>query len=236
MLCAISSITYILNDIADMDEDKCNKKNRPLATGQMGINDAILLVESLALLFFMSFIAINNAVVFYMCLGMFTLDLLYIWKLRDIPVVDVATIALKYPLRLLIGFVIIGVTDYFLLIIIYLVALLLALMKRKGEMLSKMKRKVFNCYNEDRLQVLFEYSSLILYTLLIVYFILAYNSFIIMGLSMLEMYWVTKYYANIKGYEEAKSLAILKNRSILVLGLLIIILMILKIHGVNILL
>jgi len=59
------------------------------------------------------------------------------------------------------------------------------------------------------------------------------GSFIIGILSIIELYFVGKYYFDIEGYNEAKSLAILKNKKVLLLGLAILVLMVLKLNGVN---
>jgi hypothetical protein len=163
---------------------------------------------------------------------MLGIDILYIWKLRDIAIADVMSIALKYPLRLLIGFIIIGLFNPLLMAVVYLIALSLAIMKRKGEFLSNMKRKVFNYYNEINLDWFFIYTFITLnYTTLFTIFITT-ASLIIGTASIVELYFVCKYYFNITGYKEAKSLAILKNKVIVILGIVILALMALKLNGV----
>ena len=49
--CALSSSTYVINDMADRHKDKLHpeKKNRPIASGAIGINTAIT-IATIALL------------------------------------------------------------------------------------------------------------------------------------------------------------------------------------------
>jgi 4-hydroxybenzoate polyprenyltransferase len=234
LLCLISSITYIINDIVDIKEDRCNGKNRPLATGKVSPNSAIWIIDGLlwAFVIIMFTFSIPRLVI-ATCLIMLIIDMLYIWKLRNIPLADVTSIALKYPLRLLTGFLIIGVTDYLLLILVYLIALSLAIMKRKGEWLSGMKRKVFDIYTSVSIDWIFIYTFTTLNVVAFVSLFMITGSFIIGILSIIELYFVGKYYFDIEGYNEAKSLAILKNKKVLLLGLAILVLMVLKLNGVN---
>jgi 4-hydroxybenzoate polyprenyltransferase len=235
VMCLISSTTYIFNDIIDIKEDRINKKNRPLATGRISVLAAILIMDILLWSTTIIVVAYGlSRMITGLCLLMLGIDVLYILKLRNIAIVDVITIALKYPLRLLIGFLIIGVTDYLLLILVYLIALSLAIMKRKGEWLSGMKRKVFDTYNSISIDWAFIYTFTALNVVAFVSLFMITGSFIIGILSIIELYFVGKYYFDIEGYNEAKSLAILKNKKVLLLGLAILVLMILKINGVSI--
>jgi|WetSurMetagenome_2_1015567.scaffolds.fasta_scaffold02220_18 4-hydroxybenzoate polyprenyltransferase len=235
LLCIISSVTYIVNDIIDMKEDRRNGKNRPLATGKVSPISAIWIIDGLlwALVIIVVMFNIPRLVV-ATCLVMMLIDIFYIWKLRNIPVADIISIALKYPLRLFIGFAIIGMIDYLLLLLVYLIALSLAIMKRKGEWLSGMKRKVFTFYNSITIDWMFIYTFIALNVIAFVSLLMTSGSFIVGILSIVELYFVARYYFDIKGYEEAKSLAVLKDKKILIVGLAILVLMILKINGVSI--
>ena len=232
MLCCVSSLAYIANDISNIDEDRINSKDRPLATGKVSL-DAVLIISEVLFWTFIIIGFFNNNAVLVISATMLGIDFLYIWKLRDIAIVDVATIAIKYPLRLLAGFVIVGIFNPLLMLLVYLIALNLAIMKRKGEWMSGMKRKVFKVYNSTSLDDMFTYTYVLLNIVTFITLFIVTNSFIISLLSIPEMYFIGKYYFNIKGYDKAKSLAILKDKKIVLIGIIIFALMVIKLHGVN---
>ena len=102
--CLISSAVYILNDIIDIKNDKIHpiKKNRPIASGKITINQAIFILA--ILLITSCFIAYQiNTVSFFIILSYFILNIFYSIKLKNIPLVSATCIAIGFILRILSG-------------------------------------------------------------------------------------------------------------------------------------
>ncbi|MEJ2746041.1 MAG: decaprenyl-phosphate phosphoribosyltransferase [bacterium] len=136
IFCAISGTIYILNDIADVDEDKCHeiKKRRPIASGRLksstaGTVAAFIIISSLVAAFLLG---TQFGVV---SLAYFLLLFSYSFLLKHVVIVDVLVIAIGFVLRAVAGGVAIGVEiSPWLLICTILLALFLALSKRRHEL------------------------------------------------------------------------------------------------------
>ncbi|MCX6828073.1 MAG: decaprenyl-phosphate phosphoribosyltransferase [candidate division Zixibacteria bacterium] len=135
--CFLSSAVYVFNDIFDRDRDRQHplKKDRPLAAGVVSIGMA----SSLSILFaiiglLISFSINRNLLLVSACyLG---LNLLYTVLLKNIVIIDVMTIAAGFVLRALAGAVAIEVEfSGWLLITTFVLALFLALGKRRHELI-----------------------------------------------------------------------------------------------------
>ncbi len=150
----LASFVYVLNDIMDMDADKQHpvKKNRPLAAGIITKNKAYLIaLISLSFSILLSLI-INQSQLYYILLGYLVLNVFYNFKLKHISIVDCISISIGFELRILAGCVAIGVVaSNFILVVTFFLALLLAFLKRKGELQSltndsSKHRKVLSYY------------------------------------------------------------------------------------------
>lgn len=132
--CCISSLVYILNDWRDRASDALHptKCRRPLASGAVSQGSAALLAAAL-LLAGLALAAGNTALL--TLLGLYVLlNLAYSWRLKQVPVVDVAIIAAGFMLRLLAGTVAVGIPpSHWLLLTGLFVALFLGFSKRKAE-------------------------------------------------------------------------------------------------------
>ncbi len=133
----IASAVYIFNDISDRESDKQHptKKNRPIASGKLGLKAAwaaaiILLIIALPLAYLLdpAFLAI--------CLVYFVLNLLYSAKLKHIPLIDVLVLASFYLLRVISGTTLIEVRRFspWLYVVTSLFALFIGLGKRRAEL------------------------------------------------------------------------------------------------------
>lgn len=229
-LCLISSVTYLSNDIIDIDEDIKNNKDKPLAKGL--VKEEHISTMIVALWVIAICITTFNAQLMFLIFTMFFIDMGYISKLRNIPIVDVTTIAIKYPLRVLAGFIIIGTFNWALMLAIYLLALCMALMKRKGEYLSGMKRKVFSWYDKETLDILFSAICTCLVFATIIFIMSYMYSYLITVFAVIGVLLVAKYYIDIKDFSKGKSLAILHDRELLFIGLMVLILSLLQVNGV----
>jgi 4-hydroxybenzoate polyprenyltransferase len=138
IFCALSGAMYLLNDVADRDKDRLHpeKRDRPIAAGQLQpraavVAASVLVVVSLALAFWLApgFGLVG--------LGYVALLALYSLWLKHVVIVDVLVVAIGFVLRAVAGAVAIGVAiSGWLLICTVLLALFLALGKRRHEVLA----------------------------------------------------------------------------------------------------
>lgn len=149
----LTSSVYIFNDLLDVNEDRAHptKKNRPLAKGSVSKKSAVLLILLLSSSsLFLSFILNNN--LFFVLLTYFILNIFYSIKLKHIAVLDIFIIAIGFVLRLFAGW---AVTDIelsmWIILMTFLLALFLALAKRRDDVLLSLKgqetRKNIDGYN-----------------------------------------------------------------------------------------
>jgi len=136
--CLLSSSLYILNDIRDLEEDKHHplKSKRPLASGKISKTQAwtafsVLLALSVAV----SFLFLNQKFMF-VALVYVILQFSYSFGLKHVIILDVFIIAAGFIIRVIAGGFAINVQiSHWLLICTLLLALFLALSKRRHEMI-----------------------------------------------------------------------------------------------------
>jgi decaprenyl-phosphate phosphoribosyltransferase len=151
---AIASSVYIINDLKDIKEDLHHprKKFRPLASGEIDKKYALLVMFFSAVLSFsLSSSLLSPALI--IIFAYFILNLAYSFYLKHIVIMDVNVIALGFVLRILFGSEITGtVLSVWIVIMTYLLALFLALAKRREDVLifvnsGQKMRKVIDGYN-----------------------------------------------------------------------------------------
>jgi 4-hydroxybenzoate polyprenyltransferase len=136
VFCALSSAIYLLNDIADREADGKHplKAMRPIAAGAVPVRTAAAaagLLSGLALIVAFGLGVGFGAVAIVYCL----LQLAYSHGLKHVVILDVLTIATGFVLRAVAGAVVIGVPiSNWLLVCTILLALFLALSKRRHEL------------------------------------------------------------------------------------------------------
>lgn len=132
--CCVSSFVYILNDWRDRASDALHphKSRRPLASGAVSVAAALMLAG--LLLIAGAWLAAGNRALLLL-LGLYVaLNLAYSWRLKHVPVVDVAIIASGFMLRLLAGTLAVGIPpSRWLLLTGLFIALFLGFSKRKAE-------------------------------------------------------------------------------------------------------
>lgn len=155
----LASFVYIINDIKDVEADKAHptKKNRPIASGKLSVKNAYLLAFfSISVSLILS-ILINKPTLYFILAGYLVLNLLYAYKLKHISIIDCISIAIGFELRILAGCVAIGViASDFILVVTFFLALLLAFLKRKGEL------QVLNTDSTKHRKVLSDYTVALL--------------------------------------------------------------------------
>jgi len=179
VFCLLSSAVYIINDIKDIESDRHHpkKKNRPIPSGKIPLNHAWAL--SLTLMFISLFLGFYLRNLFgFICVTYLLLNLLYTYWLKSYAIVDVMMISIGFVLRAIGGTVVIDVrTSPWLIICSFLLALFLAVIKRKNELLQttrhKEHRESLAYYTQD---VLDNFLTITVTSLLITYMIYTFES------------------------------------------------------------
>lgn len=134
--CAASSAAYLVNDVRDRAADRLHpvKRSRPVARGELPARRALVLAAALAALALLLAAALGPLSL--ACLaGFAALQLAYSLRLKTLELVDVLTIAALFVVRAAAGAVAVDVriSDW-LLLCTFLLALFLALGKRRAEL------------------------------------------------------------------------------------------------------
>lgn len=154
--CLISSTVYVLNDIVDIEKDKLHPKKcmRPLASGAIKKNNAIVLGLILVLLSIAVSLLVNTKLTMILVLYLLN-NLLYSFKIKNIILLDVFSIAFGFILRVCAGSVAIGVSlSNWIILCTFFLSLYLGLGKRKKE-IEMLKegagehRKILKEYNDE---------------------------------------------------------------------------------------
>jgi len=130
-----ASAVYALNDVADAAHDRQHplKRLRPVAGGALSPRSAILLMVALLLGGSGLAFALSREVLL-VCWLYFGLNVFYSFWLKHIAIVDIALIGLGFLLRVAAGGAAAGVAvSQWLIVLTFLLALILALAKRRGE-------------------------------------------------------------------------------------------------------
>jgi 4-hydroxybenzoate polyprenyltransferase len=135
IFCALSGVVYLINDVADREADRRHpiKKRRPIASGALPVPAALGAAAVLTL------IALPSAFLVRPQFGILAVSYLallavYSGPLKHAVIIDVLTIAIGFVLRAAAGALAIGVAvSHWLYVLIMLLALFLALSKRRHE-------------------------------------------------------------------------------------------------------
>ncbi len=136
IFCFLSSSVYILNDIADAEKDREHpkKRNRPIAARRLSVSVALPVSVLLAVFSLALSLAISRGFAFFAAVYL-VLNLLYSFSLKHIVILDVLMVAIFFVLRAVAGAAAINVgISHWLLICTFLLALFIALSKRRHEL------------------------------------------------------------------------------------------------------
>ena len=158
VFCALSGSVYLLNDVADLERDRLHplKRMRPVASGALPVKTAVAFAAVLSLLG-LGLSPLLGPAFTWAALLYFGLNLLYSFKLKEVVILDVLSVSLGFVLRAVAGALAIAVkfSDW-LLVCTLLLALFLALAKRRHELTS------LNDTAADHRKILAEYSPYLL--------------------------------------------------------------------------
>ena len=155
-----ASSIYIINDYSDIESDRVHpeKCRRPLASGEISVGRAKLVlvglvISTIGLIISLSDIFGYNVLKFGAVISSyFVMNLAYTFRLKHIAIVDISIIAVGFVLRVLAGGYATGiVVSQWAIILTFVLALVLAVGKRRGELvntqLSGNTRKALDGYN-----------------------------------------------------------------------------------------
>ena len=154
LLCLLSSLVYLVNDLADIEKDRLHpkKRHRPLASGRLSprvaVAAALVLLAGAAPLAF----ALNPGFGI-IALVYLAANLLYSFWLKHVVLIDVMVVALGYVLRVVAGALLVAsAISPWLYICMTLLALFIGFGKRRGELLlmqaeNGSSRKVLEDYS-----------------------------------------------------------------------------------------
>jgi len=154
LFCLISGAAYILNDLQDLEEDKLHplKSKRPLASGKLKKSQALFSFFFLVIICLTGAFLIN--IFFFIALGLYlVLQVSYSFWLKHVVILDVFLIATGFFIRVIAGGLVIEVQlSPWLIICTILLALFLALSKRRHELVllnesAEIHRPILKEYN-----------------------------------------------------------------------------------------
>jgi len=134
--CALSGAVYLFNDVVDREADREHplKRTRPIASGALSARVALLTAGLLGAAALAASVAIRPALGAVSAAYLILL-VLYSTALKHVVIIDVLTIAAGFVLRAVAGAVVLAVPiSHWLLVCTTLLALFLALSKRRHEL------------------------------------------------------------------------------------------------------
>lgn len=191
--CCIASSIYIVNDYRDIEDDKKHptKSKRPLAAGTVSKTAAIAICILLIAGGFAIGYFIKEKFLFVLSIYFF-INLAYSFGLKNIPILDIIILAIGFVLRIKGGAVIahVGVSEW-LNIMIFLLALFMAIGKRRDDVLLKLSsgtdmRKSIKGYNLELLNVIL---SLVCSVIIVAYFMYTMSPDVLKRLGTYRLYY-----------------------------------------------
>lgn len=178
----LSSAIYIQNDIADRNLDALHpeKSKRLIASGDVKVKTAVaigasLLIVGLLLLLWLSFSS------FLVGLAYLSLNVIYTWIVKHIPVLDVIFLVQGYWLRLILGSIVADMTlSYWVLGVVSLIAVYIVLCKRLGDVevfrkTGKKVRKTVSVYAQLPVKGMLGIIAILIGAFFLIYIIIVHN-------------------------------------------------------------
>lgn len=175
----IAGSVYIFNDLVDKNYDKNHpkKKNRPIASGNLSVRNAylsIFVILTIDLYLIYKF----NLKFLYISLFYLVLNAFYSLVLKKLVILDILVISIGFVLRVMIGGYVNNIyLSPWILITTFLLAIFLALIKRRQELVktenkSLTTRKILKKYNIEFLNQLISITTALTIITYIIYVIM----------------------------------------------------------------
>ena len=138
LFCLAASAVYIVNDLKDIEKDRIHpekSKKRPLASGQVSPQSAIILLILLYIVLISFWIVVPNVI--YVIFIYLALNWAYTFKLKHEPVIEIFIVAFGFVLRVYAGAMALTVpVSHWMFITTLSISLYLASIKRRQELLQ----------------------------------------------------------------------------------------------------
>ena len=221
ILCLVSSINYIINDLKDKEKDKLHpeKIHRPLASGTVSATQAIFLIGILTIITIV--MMTQFTIEFNLWIGaLFFLTQAYTFIIKKIPYADVLIIASNFVIRTLAGVFINGRPEIhispWLILCPFFLAMFLASGKRLAEMHYKEHRETLKEYTQESIQRLHTIAATLLIMTYSLYIILAQRTIFLITLPC-AIYTIFRYTAQLEEKRKSNTLTIMRDKP-LILG------------------
>ena len=177
LLCCASSFNYIINDIRDIENDRTHAeklRKKPLASGELPLSFAILLLIAISLIIILSLIfLIPNLSFIIIIIIMIITGQLYNHLFKKYAFIDIIILSTGYLWRALAGCAIINeFVSAWLFLAIFELAMFLSIAKRKGDLEYLGKEKAVDhkkSYDQYSLKLLDQFHVIIAGSLFITY-------------------------------------------------------------------
>ncbi len=147
----VSSVIYVINDLRDIEKDRQHptKKNRPLASGAVDKNVAIIIAICLLCVAILLLVVMRSVAGAVWVTVYFVANLAYSFGLKNVPIVDVVILASGFVIRMVFGGVITGIEiSQWLYLVVVTGSLYMGLGKRRNELKHQTEtREVLKHYN-----------------------------------------------------------------------------------------
>ncbi len=194
--CAASSAAYLVNDVRDAAADRLHpvKRARPVASGRVSPGVALGAATALALLALGMAAALGPASLACM-LAFLALQGAYSLRLKSVELVDVLAIAALFVLRAAAGAIAVDVRiSPWLLVCTFLLALFLALAKRRAELRLELgARPALAGYSARALDVLLGIVAVVTVVVYAAYTLWAYDSLLLVATVPLVAFGLVRY-------------------------------------------
>lgn len=158
--CLCASAIYIINDIIDAPLDRMHpsKSKRPIASGKVKPRVALFFALVFIVVGIFILVCLLPRVIFPVVIYVL-INLLYSFKLKHIPILDIFIIASGFVIRLFVGALAINTPlSEWIIVMTFLLALFLALAKRRDDVIlyeasGEKMRKVIDGYNRQFLDI-----------------------------------------------------------------------------------
>ncbi len=228
--CLTASFIYVINDIADVNQDKLHpiKCKRPIASGDIEKKNAIIFA---IMLFIISavcnyFIYVKSGELALILWSIYILiNFAYSFGLKKVPVIDVIILALGFLIRVLYGGAISGIeVSNWLCFTVLTISLYMSLGKRRSELKNQGEcvRRVLRYYNYKAINIfmyIFFVLTLCFYTLWCVKTVLLGQSSIFLYFTiLLVLLVIARYSKDIEGKTDGDPISVLSKDKWLIIG------------------
>ncbi len=153
--CAVVGAGYLVNDVIDRDKDRVHpvKRTRPIASGRLGAGTALAVALFLVAVFIGGGLLVDPLLSAYLA-AYLVLQLAYSLALKRLVIVDVLAISAGFVIRAVAGAAVIHVIiSPWLVVCAMLLALFLALAKRRAELVMMEEEAAYHRSNLEQYSI-----------------------------------------------------------------------------------